>query len=88
MGIEHAPFWGNLYLYNYEFKHITNLIGTDKLRGRRFHRSFRFISDLCALNDGGDLGKASHEVYPELKLKVKVKVELKLKVEDNDSHAP
>ena len=30
MGIYCAPFCGNLYLYNYEFKYIMNLIGTDK----------------------------------------------------------
>ena len=72
MRFDSAPFWANLYLYNYESKYITNLIRTNKLRGRRFHSTFRFIDDLCALNNGGEFGKAFTEIYPtELKLKVK-----------------
>ena len=32
MGIESAPFWASLYLYNYESKYIANLIWRNKLR--------------------------------------------------------
>ena len=32
MGIESAPFWASLYLYNYESKYVTNLIWRNKLR--------------------------------------------------------
>ena len=45
MGINSSPLWAKLYLYNWEFKYITNLTRTNKLRGRRFHSSFRFIDD-------------------------------------------
>ena len=58
------PFWANLYPDNYEFKFITNLIRTNKLRGRQFHRIFRFIDDLCTFNDGGEFCKAFLEIYP------------------------
>lgn len=58
-------------------KYITNLI-TNKLWGRRFHCTFRFTDDLCALNDGCKFGKAFLEIYP---------TDLELKVENNCSHA-
>ena len=72
-----SPFWANLYLYNYEYKYIIALLRTNKLGGRRFHNTFRFIDDLCALNDGCEFGKAFLEKYP---------TELELNVEHNGSH--
>ena len=56
MGIDPASFWANFYLYNYESKYITNPIRTNNFRGRRFHSTFRFVDDLCALNVGGEFG--------------------------------
>ena len=76
MVIEPAPFWANLYYY-YESKYITNLM-TDKLRGGRFYRTFRFIDNLYALNDGVEYGKVFLEIYP---------TEPELKGEHNGSHA-
>ena len=70
---DHASFWANLYLYNYESKYITSLI-----RDKRFYSTFRVIVKLCALNDGGEIGKTFFEIYLP---------ELQLKVEHNDSHA-
>ena len=46
------------YLYSYESKYMIDLIRVNKLRGRRFHSTFRFIDGLRALNDGGEFGKA------------------------------
>lgn len=63
MWIDLAPFWTNLYLYNYESKYLTNLIRINKLRGRRFQSSFRFTDDLCTLNNGGEFDKAFLEMY-------------------------
>ena len=57
---------------------LANPIRTNKLRGRWFHSTFRFTDGLCALNDGGELGKVFLETYPK---------ELGLKVEHNGSHA-
>ena len=78
MGIDPVPFLADLYSYNYESKHIKNLIRTNKFRGRRFHGTFRFIDDLCALDDAGEFGKVLLGIYP---------TELKLKLEHNGSHA-
>ena len=73
-----APFWANLYLYNYEFKHIRNLIRINKFSGRQFHSASRFIDDLYALNNGGKFGKAFLEIYPK---------ELELNLKHNGIHA-
>ena len=69
MGIYPAPFWANLYLYNYESKYITNSIRINKLKGRRFYSTFQFIDNLGALNDGGekwnriDKGKFMYKMF-------------------------
>ena len=78
MAVDLALFCNNLYLYNYESKYITNLIRTNKLRGRRFHSTFWFIDNLCTLNDGGEFGTAFLEIYS---------TELESKVEHNGNHA-
>ena len=77
MAIGPAPFWTNPFLCNYEPKYIINLIRTNKLRGRRFHSTFRFIDDFFALNYGGEFGKGFLEIYP---------AKLELKMEHNGSH--
>ena len=42
----------------------------DKIKGRHFYSTKEFIDDLCAINDGGELGHIHKEIYPkELKLK-------------------
>lgn len=79
MGIDPVPFWANLYSHNYESKYITNIIGTNKLRGIQFHSTFWFTDDLSTLYDGGEFGKAFLEIYP---------TELEFKVEHNGGHAP
>ena len=56
---------------------LANRIRTNKLRGWWFYSTFRFTDDLCALNDGAELGKAFLEICPK---------ELGLKVKHNDSH--
>ena len=60
--IDSATFWSNFYLYNYESKYITNLMATNKLRGRWFHSAFRFTDEVCALNVGVEFGKAFFEI--------------------------
>ena len=78
MGIDPAPFWANLYLSKYECDFVNNLIKTDIVRAKRFHGTFRFIDDLCALNDGNEFLHSYKEIYPK---------ELVLKLEHNGSHA-
>ena len=64
MGIDPAPFWANLYLYNYEENFISDMIQSDKVRARHFHACMRFIDDLLGLNDGGEFVRSSGEIYP------------------------
>ena len=78
MGIDPVPVWANHYLYNYESKCITNLVRTNKLRGRNYDSDFQFVVDLCTFNDGGEFSEAFLEIYPR---------KLELKVGHNGSHA-
>ena len=78
MGIDPAPFWANLFLYQYEQRYMTQLIEQDKVKARHFHSTKRFIDDLCAVNDGNMFESVYREIYPD---------ELELKVEHSGSHA-
>jgi len=77
MGIDPAPFWANLFLYQYEQRYMKDLIINDKIKARHFHSTNRFIDDLCALNDGGLFGRVCSDIYPE---------ELELKRENAGTH--
>ena len=37
MGIDLAPFWGNLFLYTYEHEYMPGLISNHKIKGPHFH---------------------------------------------------
>ena len=77
MGIDPAPFWANLFLYTYEHDYIKKLIKENRVKAKHFHSTFRFIDDLCTMNDGGEFGRVFKDIYPD---------ELDLKVEhDGDS---
>ena len=78
MGIDPAPFWANLYLYYYENEFIDLLIHTDKCKASKFHGVFRFIDDLCALNDSEEFSNCHQEIYPPV---------LELKKEHHGNHA-
>ena len=78
MGIDPAPFWANLYLYKYEYDHVTNLMRSDKRRALLYQNAARFIDDECNLNDCGEFGRSFHLIYPS---------ELDLKCEHNGHHA-
>ena len=78
MGIDPAPFWANLFLYQYEQRYMTQLIEQDKVKARHFHSTKRFIDDLCAVNDGNVFESVYREIYPD---------ELELKVEHSGYHA-
>ena len=56
---------------------MSNMISLNKVKARHFHSTKRFIDDLCALNDGGEFGRSSPDIYPE---------ELDLKLEHNGDH--
>ena len=77
IGIDPAPFWANLFLYQYEQRYMAELIERDKVAARHFHSTKRFIDDLCALNDGGLFERVYRDIYPE---------ELELKKEHSGHH--
>ena len=77
-GIDPAPFWANLYLYEFEKEYITSLIATDKRKAFKFHGIFRLIDDLCAINDSDEFAVSHQNNYPP---------ELELKTEHHGSHA-
>ena len=78
MGIDPAPFWANLYLYSFESKFIKRLITTEPYRGFKFKHCFRFIDDLCIINDRGEFECSIQDIYPE---------SLQLKCEHKGQHA-
>ena len=74
MGIDPALFWANLYLSKYECDIMKEIIKADVARARMFHGTFRFIDDLCAINDRGEFERLYKEIYPkELELKLEHK---------------
>ena len=78
MGIDPAPFWANLFLYQYELRYMETLISEDKVKARHFHSTKRFIDDLCAINDGALFERVYRDIYPD---------ELELKKEHSGQHA-
>ena len=70
MGSDPAPFMANLFLYFYENKWLMKLKKQDLVSARKFGSTFRFIDDLCAINDESLFEKHCKEIYPrELELK-------------------
>ena len=70
MGMDPAPFWANLYLYDYEQKYVSSLIKSNPVKARKFKYASRFIDDECNLNDNGEFGNSYQAIYPaELELK-------------------
>ena len=56
-----APFFANLFLYNYKSKWIKKIKTTDTRRARRFANTFRFIDDLRTVTDGTNLKEVSRK---------------------------
>ena len=78
MGIDPAPFWANLYLYQFETRFMNALRKSDIMTARKFHGCSRFIDDLVCLNDGDKFGESFKEIYPK---------DLELKREHSGDHA-
>ena len=57
------PFWEYLFLYSYEEENMSSLISSDKIKARHFLSINCFIDDLCAINDGGEVGRSICEIY-------------------------
>ena len=78
MGIDPAPFRTNLYLYEFKKEYITSLLAADERKAFTFHAIFRFIVDLCAINDSDEFAISHQNIYPP---------ELELETEHHGSHA-
>lgn len=76
MGTDPAPFMANLFLYHYERNYVLDLKKNNVHDARLFNNVFRFIDDLCALNDGGLFERHHKNIYPE---------EMELKKENDGS---
>ena len=71
MGIDPAPFWANLFLYHFEHKHIKYLESEGSSRVFKYHGIFRYIDDLCAINDGNEFNLSFRNIYPhEMELNI------------------
>ena len=70
MGSDPAPFMANLFLYFYESKWLESTKKHNLIKARKFSNVFRFIDDLCAINDDFEFRKNFKNIYPpELELK-------------------
>ena len=70
MGSDPAPFMANLFLYFYESKWLESTNKHNLIKARKFSNVFRFIDDLCAINDDFEFRKNFKNIYPpELELK-------------------
>ena len=70
MGSDPAPFFANLFLYQYESRWLNKMKKENYILVRKFGRVFRFIDDLLAVNDGNEFERYHQQIYPpELVLK-------------------
>ena len=70
MGSDPSPFMANLFLFTYESKWELQTKRRNLYKARIFTNTFRFIDDLCAINDNCEFEKSFKETYaPELVLK-------------------
>ena len=64
MGSDPAPFFANLFLFNYESKWVKSNSYNNYARAKKLFYAFRFIDDLLALNDNNEFGNIFKQIYP------------------------
>ena len=70
MGSDPAPYFANLFLYQYESRWIKKMKKEKNILARKFGNIFRYIDDLVAINDSREFEKHFKHIYPpELVLK-------------------
>ena len=65
------------FLFFYESRWLNKTKKSNNILARKFGKTFRFIDDLNAINDGGEFEKIFSEIYPP---------ELELKKENTDNN--
>ena len=63
-GSDPAPFFANLFLFNYESKWVKSNSYNNYARAKRLFNTFRYIDDLLALNDNNEFGNIFQQIYP------------------------
>ena len=87
MGSDPAPYFANLFLYQYESRWLNKTKKENNVLARKFGRVFRYIDDLLAINDGGEFEKHYSDIYPkELELKKENIVNTKTSFLELDIH--
>ena len=90
MGTDCAPYLANLFLFAYEFDFLNAILKEkDFTTLHKFKKCHRYIDDLLAVNNDGELEKFKERIYPpELKLTTEDKsnqevtyLDLQLKIE-------
>ena len=70
MGSDPAPYFANLFLYQYESRWMRKMKKENHILARKFGNIFRYIDDLVAINDSREFEKHFKKIYPpELVLK-------------------
>ena len=64
MGSDPAPFMANLFLYFYENQYLRDLKKQNLMLARRLSNAFRYIDDLCTINDNRQFERTVKNIYP------------------------
>ena len=93
MGTDCAPFLANLYLFALEHQWICKMQETGQIeKARKCNTVYRYIDDLLAVDDDGEIGRSWKEIYPSSLILKKENVDdwathfLDLNLTLNDGH--
>jgi len=65
MGTDCAPYLANLFLFAYEFAFLNDTLKEKDFKTlHKFKKCYRYIDDLLAVNNDGELEKFKDRIYP------------------------
>ena len=73
-----VPFGGHLFLNIFVLKCNRNLVSFGSVGAFKYHKTWEFIGDPCAINDSNEFPNSFNSIYPQ---------ELELKIEYQGTHA-
>ena len=77
MGTDLAWYWANIFLHFFESKYVQQLISKESSRAYKFLGTWRFIYDLCTINDDGEFSSSHKYIYSkQLQIKLEHQGEL------------